>query len=247
MVKKDRKRGIGRLLYYSLSALWLGLVATTGFFFPYVIDSVPYFNISRLEIEGLRTIPPSLVSQAVSKVVKNNWLFLYTNKMDFVRELRQATGDAVADVEISPRFSSTGVEIRLRVVEREPLIAVVSDDKVVLFDRSGYAFYNSYYELSGPMFYTTDLSLVKENFQTVSKLVSAVNNSGFTAKAYYITDVATLVYTMDDIKIVLPPVFAIKESMLHKIKRTYNMSVQGVREIEFVSDSVVVIKGKEDR
>ncbi len=245
---KRGQRGKGRFEDYLLGTLWLGFLAIAGFFFPYVIDSVSYFNISKLEIEGLKTIPPSVVSQSVSKVVKNNWLFLYTNKRDLVKELRQITGDAVEDVKISPRFSLTGVGIKLHVLEREPFIAMIVDNQVVLFDKSGYSFHNKYYKPSDPILYTTDISMIKDNFQMVYKLVSAVNRSGFNAKAYYITDAATFVYTSDGTKIVLPPVFFIENGMLdklEKIKKIYNMKDKG--EVKLVSDNVVVIKKQEDK
>ena len=236
--RRKQNRGIS-FLYYTMITIWLFLVSATGFFFPYVIDSLPYFKIRNLEVEGAVVIPVELVAKAVSEV-KNNWLFLYTHKGKVLESLREATGDAVEDVKIEPKFSLKGVDVKLTVIEREPLIKVVVDEKVFFLDEKGYEFSSLYHTSDYPIAYTSDEQLLKDNFKTLVKLVKMFEESNINSINLYITDINTIVYIDNYLRITIPPIFSINDEILIKLREIYK--IQDVKEVNIISEGVAIIK-----
>ncbi|RMH03408.1 MAG: cell division protein FtsQ, partial [Aquificota bacterium] len=138
----ERKRGRGkRLAGYLIAVLWLFSMGLAGFFAPYFTDNIPFFKVKRLYLDGLKTIPPQVVADEVSKFRKNGLLIGERVLRD---ALNQRLGNAVERVQIEKHFSREGVELKVYIKEREPFITVVKDNELMFLDSNGVLFKNPY-------------------------------------------------------------------------------------------------------
>ncbi len=230
------------ILSYAIITAWVFLISSASFFFPYVIDSISLFKIKSLKVEGLEIIPAFVISTAISEAVKNNLVFLYTHKRNLIERVNNLSGDAIEDIQMSPVFSSDGVIVKIIAKERKVFITVLVEDKVFFFDESGYKFSSGYYKVSNPTIYTSDLALVEDYFDTIRKLVKMMRSSGYKLANMYVTDTNTVIYTEDKLRITMPPIFVINDSMINKIGKLNNIDMQGIKSIDFISGGVVVVK-----
>lgn len=233
----------GKLFRFLLAIIWLFSMALGGFFAPYFVDNIDFFKIKALHVEGLETIPPQVVVEEVGSF-KNNWLFI--NERSLLKELNSRTGEAVKEVKIERVFSSRGVELRMTIKERKPLFVVFDGEKRYFFDEEGVAFSSPYLKVSGPIVYAQDVRLVKENFQTMKRLLDSI---GPVVEDIYLTRLGTIVYTKQGLKISLPPLFLLEDRLVRRVAqiiKEYNIPMDA-EEVELSSENIAVIKLRKER
>ncbi|MDW8096225.1 MAG: hypothetical protein RMI51_05430 [Aquificaceae bacterium] len=236
-VKKKRWFG------YAISALWISSMAIAGFFTPYFIDNISFFKIRALHIEGLENIPSEVIVEEVRKL-KNNWLFI--NRAILLKNINDVTNNSVSNLELSKNFSSGGVELKLKIEERKPIFTAIKDDEVVFFDKSGTRFYSPYIPHTNLIVYTHEIELINKNFENLKNLVDIIGDD---LKEVYITNLATIAYTEDGVKITLPPLFLLNRNLVENvaiIRMGYNINLN-IKEMEINTEGVVIIRGGEER
>ncbi|QID34035.1 cell division protein FtsQ/DivIB [Pampinifervens florentissimum] len=236
-MKKDGRRG--KWLGYILSVLWLFSMGLSGFFFPYFTDNIEFFKIKALHIEGLKTIPSEIVVDEIKKF-KNNWLFIDSTTL--LKNLNSRTGNSVSSVKIDRVFSSRGVELKIFIEERKPIITVIKDDIVYFFDKNGTVFQSQYMKVAKPLVYTHDIELIKKNF---SKLDMLIELTGGNLGEIYITNLNTVAYTEDGLKITMPPIFLLDKRVVEKLTnvfKVYNIDMN-TKELDLNMEGLVIIRG----
>lgn len=225
---------------YVLAMVWISSMALAGFFLPVLVDTLPYFKVKTIEVEGNTTIPTYVFSTAVGEL-KNNWLFI--NEGRLLDVLNTLTGNSVEDVKIDRVFHKDGVFLRLHVKERTPFITVFEGEKTVFFDDKGVPFFSKYIPEKKPYIYTHNVKLVKDNFSVLKNLLEVCGNHLF-LKDIYLSDVSTFVYTTDDTKVLLPPLEQMDNDVLKRLERIYNISMKA-KEIDLTTQGMAIIKGGE--
>ncbi len=235
-MKKGGRRG--KLLGYILSALWFFSMALSGFFFPYFTDNIDFFKIKALHIEGLETIPSEVVVDEIKKF-KNNWLFI--NNPNLLKNLNSRTGNAVSSVKIDRIFSSSGVELKIFIEERRPIVTVIKDDVVYFFDKEGTAFQSQYMKIVKPLVYTHDIELIKRSFNNLSMLINSIGKG---LGEVYVTNLNTVVYTGEGLKITMPPIFLLNKQVVENMVNTfkvYNIDMN-TKELDLNMEGLVIIR-----
>lgn len=221
-----------------MSVVWFLSMAMAGFFTPYFTDNIPFFKVKALHLQGLETIPPEVVAQEVSKL-KNNWLFISEGVL--LKNLNQATGNAVSSLDLSRSFRKGGVELIVSLQERRPFFSLVKDGELLFFDERGVPFSSPYLQAVEPLIYAHDTELVKQNFH---KIKSLLDTMGREVEEIYLTEISTVVYTKDRVKIVLPPPILLQEELLRKIaklRKNYNL-VLNVKEMEVSTEGLIIVR-----
>ncbi|WPM32204.1 hypothetical protein IAE16_00640 [Hydrogenobacter sp. T-2] len=228
----------GKWLNYILSALWIFSMALSGFFFPYFTDKIDFFKIKALHIEGLETIPSEVVVNEIKRF-KNNWLFI--NNTNLLKNLNSVTGNAIGRVKIDRIFSNGGVTLKVSIEERKPIFTVIKDDAVYFFDKDGIIFQSQYMKFVKPLVYTHDIELVRRNF---NKLTMLINSLGKGLGEIYVTNLNTVVYTGEGIKITMPPIFLLNEQVVENVINTfkvYNIDMN-TKELDLNIEGLVIIR-----
>jgi cell division protein FtsQ len=225
---------------YVLAIVWISSMALGGFFLPVFVDTLPYFKIKAIQVEGNTTIPTYVFSQAVGEL-KNNWLFI--NEGRLLDVLNTLTGNSVEDVRIDRVFHKEGVFLKLHIKERKPFLTVFEGEKTVFFDDKGVPFFSKYLPGKKPYIYTHSVKLVKDNFSVLKNLVEVCENH-LPLRDIYLSDVSTFVYTTDNTKILLPPLEQIDQDSLKRLERIYNISMKA-KEIDLTTQGMAIIKGGE--
>ncbi len=236
-MKKGRR---GKWLSYLIVVLWFSSMALAGFFIPYFIDNISFFKIRVLQVEGLETIPPHVVAEEVKKL-KNNWLFI--NKYVLLKNINMSTGNAVKDVDITRKFSTKGVDLKITIKERKPVFSVINNNSKIFFDEDGKMFQSPYINYSIPLIYTYDIELINKNFNTVKSLINLLNSHN-ALMDMYITEISAVAYLTNGTKLVLPPPILINKSMLKivsKLLKDYNISIY--KELEIGADGLIIMRG----
>ena len=236
-VKKKRWFG------YVISALWISSMAIAGFFTPYFTDNISFFKIRALHIEGLENIPSEVIVEEVRKL-KNNWLFI--NRAILLKNINDVTNNSVSNLELSRSFSSGGVELKLKIEERKPIFTAIKDDEVVFFDKSGIQFYSPYIPPANLTVYTHEIELINKNFENLKNLIDLI---GEDLKEVYVTNLATIAYTKDGMKITLPPLFLLNRNLVENvatIRMGYNINLD-MKEMEINTEGIVIIRGGEKK
>ena len=208
------------------------------FFFPYFTDNVEFFKIKALHVEGLETIPPEVVVDEIMRF-KNNWLFI--NDTILLKNLNSKTGNAISMVKIDRVFSIEGVKLKIFIEERKPIFTVIKDDTVYFFDKNGVLFQSEYMKVVKPLVYTHDIELVMKNFNKLTMLINSLEKE---LREIYITDLNTIAYTQEDIKIVMPPIFLLNEQLVRNLIDTfkaYNINMS-VKELDLSIEGLVIIR-----
>ncbi|MFN3976686.1 MAG: cell division protein FtsQ/DivIB [Aquificaceae bacterium] len=237
-MKKGRR---GKWLSYLIVMLWFSSMALAGFFIPYFIDSISFFKIRVLQVEGLETIPPHVVAEEVKKL-KNNWLFI--NKYVLLKNINMSTGNAVKDVDITRKFSTGGVDLKITIKERKPVFSVINNNSKIFFDEDGKMFQSPYINYSIPLIYTYDIELINKNFNTVKSLINLLNSHN-ALMDMYITEINTIAYLTNGTKLILPPLLLIDQNMLKivsKLLKDYNISIY--KELEIGADGLIIMRGE---
>ncbi|MGB9873916.1 MAG: cell division protein FtsQ/DivIB [Hydrogenobacter sp.] len=223
-----------------MAVIWISSMALAGFFLPVFVDTLPYFKVKAIEVEGNTTIPTYVFSQAVGEL-KNNWLFITENTL--LEKLNYLTDNSVEDVKVDRVFQKDGVILRLHVKDRTPFLMVFDGEKKVFFDDKGVPFFSKYIPEKKPYIYTHSVKLVKDNFPMLKKLLE-VCKSYLPVKDIYLSDVNTLVYTTNNIKVLLPPLEQMDYTALKRLERIYNISMEA-KEIDLTTQGMAIIKGGE--
>lgn len=229
-----RHAGIG----YVLAFVWISSMALGGFFMPVLIDTLPYFKIKAIQVEGNVAIPTYVFSKAVGEL-KNNWLFVSEKRLLTV--LNALTGNSVEEVKIDRYFQTEGVILKIRVKERKPFLTVIEDKKILFFDDKGVPFLSQYYAPQKPYIYANQ-NLIKNYFSALKKLVDICKSSQ--VNSIYLTDMNTLIYTTNGSKILLPPLQQIDDVALKRFESIYNISMEA-KEIDLTTEGMAIIKGGE--
>lgn len=229
------------LISYVVIAAWVVLISVASFFFPYVIDSIPAFRIKSLKIEGLQFTPSEIISTAISETTRNNVIFLYTHRRSLLEKLNELSGSAIREIQIHPRFYLSGSDIKVIVKERKPYLTAVIEDYFVFFDEDGFKFYNEYYHVPYPVVYAGNIHLVENYFDTIKKLIDAVNASGHKVASVYLTDINTILYTDKEVKITMLPIFLVNDSLISRVSKIIS-GMQEIQSIEFISEDVVIVR-----
>ncbi|RMH80462.1 MAG: hypothetical protein D6674_04350 [Acidobacteria bacterium] len=234
---KNKKKK-GRFVEYALAILWLFSAGLGGFFVPHFTDSIPFFKVKRVYVEGTETIPPALIAEEISRL-KNNWIFI--NSGILFSNINKKTGNAVKNVKLERIFTREGVELRVKIEERKPFVTVIRDGDVIFFDRDGFSFQSPYTDQTEPLFYTHDLELIKENFDSVKYIMEVIGRVEHISEAY-VTNINTLIYTKEGLKIVLPSLVSLEKEDVNRILKVYNIGM-GVREIDLSNHGFAIIRG----
>ncbi|MEJ5338469.1 MAG: hypothetical protein WHS43_02305 [Aquificaceae bacterium] len=237
-MKKDGRRG--RWLGYILSALWLFSMGLSGFFVPYFTDNIDFFKIKALYVEGIETIPPEVVADEVKKF-KNNWLFI--NSAALLNNLNARTRNSVNSVKIDRVFSSKGVELKIFIEEKKPVIAVIKNDVVYFFDKNGTVFQSQYIKIVRPVAYTHDVEFIKRNFNNLKTLVDLMGNK---LGEIYVTNLNTVAYTWDGLKITMPPLFLLDRGVVENVVnvfKVYNIDMN-TKELDVNMEGLAIIRGE---
>lgn len=214
-------------------------MALTGYFIPYFTDNISFFKIRTLHIEGLETIPPQIVANEI-EALRNNWLFI--RKDILLDRLNKSTKNAIKDLDIERTFSGSGVDLKIKIKEREPLFQVISGNTKIFYDDEGSQFQSIYINAPIPLIYTHDINFINKNFKNVKELMKLSN-----IKEVYITELNTIVYLKDNLKLILPPIFLFDKNLLNyliKLRENYSMGT-GVQEMEINRD-LVIIRGERE-
>ncbi|MFN7064798.1 MAG: cell division protein FtsQ/DivIB [Aquificaceae bacterium] len=229
---------MGNGLKYFLSVLWFISMALAGYFVPYFTDNIAFFKIRSLHIEGLETIPPQIVVEEV-KNLKNNWLFI--NETILFKSLNKRVNNAIRSVNIERAFTKNGVELKVKIQERRPLLHIMGDNGKVLLDEEGNILQSSYINAPNLSVYAHDINLVTKNFKNIKGLVELLREE---IREVYIAELNTVVYLRNGTKVVLPPPPLLDRDVLYQLERikTYNIQAE---EIEIGGkDDVVIIRGE---
>lgn len=240
-MKRDGRRG--RWLGYLLSALWLFSMGLSGFFVPYFTDNIEFFKIRALHIEGLETIPPEVVVDEIKRF-KNNWLFV--NDVILLQNLNRQTGNSINSVDTERVFTSRGVELKILIEERKPLVTVIKDDTVYFFDKNGVVFQSQYIKAKKPLVYTHDVEFIRRNFAGLRMLIDLL---GENAGEIYVTDLNTVIYKGEGLKIIMPPLFFLDRKIVENVVnviRVYNIDMS-TRELDANIEGIVIIRGEKAR
>lgn len=232
-----------RWLGYIISILWIFSMAIAGFFIPYFTDNISFFKIKALHIEGLENIPSEVVVEEVRKL-KNNWLFI--NRTILLKNINKTTNNSISNLEITRSFSSNGVELKVKIEERKPVFTAIKDEDVVFFDESGAQFYSPYIPPANPTVYTHEIDLITRNFANLKNLIDLI---GADLKEVYVTNLATIAYTGDGVKITLPPLFLLNRNLVENVARIrmgYNINLD-MKEMEISTEGIVIIRGEKER
>lgn len=233
-----------KLFNYIFSTLWIFLMSILGFFLPFFIDNIDFFRIKTLYVEGIETIPPEIVVNEI-KQIKNNWLFI--NSSMLLHNLNSRTGNSINNVKIDRIFTSRGVELKITIEERKPIITVIKDDSVFFFDEHGVLFQSSYIELFHPLIYAHDIEFLRDNFANLRGLIDVMGSS---LEEIYITNLKTVVYTKNKIRIVMPQLSLLNKQYLEYIKYVFeaqDIDSMNIREIELNIDGMLILKEGKSR
>ncbi len=233
----------GKLIGYILSILWLSSMGLSGFLFPYFTDNIDFFKIKALHIEGLETIPSEVIVDEIRKF-KNNWLFI--DNTTFLRSLNNKTGNSINSVKTDRVFSTKGVELRIFVEERKPIVTMIKDDLVYFLDENGTVFQSQYMQVVKPVVYTHDIELVKRNFNNLKMLIDL---TGGNLGEIYITNLNTVAYTIEGLKINMPPIFLLNRQTLQNVIdvfKIYNIDMK-TKELDLNMEGIVIIRGEKIR
>ncbi len=239
MKKEEKNRGKKyNKISYTLAIIWISSMALAGFFLPVFLDTLPYFKVKAIEVEGNNTIPTYVFSQAAGEL-KNNWLFITENNL--LEKLNYLTNNSVEDIKVDRVFQKDGVILKLSVKERKPFLMVFEGEKKIFFDEKGVPFFSKYIPEKKPYIYTHSVKLVKDNFPKLKNLVEVCENH-IPLKDIYLSDLGTFVYTTDGTKLLLPPLEQIDQDVLDRLERIYNISMEA-KEIDLTTQGMAVIKG----
>lgn len=238
---KDADKGKKVLLNYLITLVWLLSMGLGGFFVPYLTDNIDFFKIKTLHIEGLETIPPQVIVEEVSNF-KNNWLFI--NKRTFLNNINARTGNAVKDISIKRIFSSRGVELKITVKERKPVMVVFEGETYYFFDEEGTVFRSPYIKTFRPVVYTYNIKLIESNFHNLKRIIEYFGTAISTIQDIYVTNINTIVYTENGLKINMPPLFMLDErkiANIAKLFKEYNIPMNA-KEIDVSIEGMAVLK-----
>ncbi|MCS7171021.1 MAG: hypothetical protein NZ851_01760 [Aquificaceae bacterium] len=238
---KEGRRG--KWLTYTISIIWLFSMALAGFFIPYFTDNIPFFKVKALHIEGLETIPPDVIAEEVGKL-KNNWLFI--NEGILLKNINKVTGNSIHSVEVKRSFGSKGVELRIRIKERKPIFTVLHENNLIFFDEDGNRFLSDYRQITNPIVYTHQIELITNDFENMKNIIDTL---GKDLREAYITNLNTIIYTKEGVKITLPPLFLLNRELIQNVARIhmyYNIGLD-VKEMEISMEGLVIIRGGKEK
>jgi cell division protein FtsQ len=242
-MKKEGKKAGRRhaVIGYILVAAWIFSMALAGFFMPVLMDTLPYFRVKAIQVEGNRVIPAYVFSKAALEL-KNNWLFITEGRL--LALLNVLTGNSVEEVKIDRTFQKDGVVLKVRVKERVPFLTVIEGEKAIFFDEKGVPFFNKYFTPQKPYVYAPSMDPVKENFSTVKKLMDVCKRHLSHVDSIYISELNTLIYMSNGSKILLPVLQQIGDATLRRLDSIYNISMEA-KEINLTTEGMAIIKGGE--
>ncbi|MEN3029127.1 MAG: hypothetical protein ABDH29_07985 [Aquificaceae bacterium] len=229
-------------LGYIISLLWIFSMALAGFFVPHFTDNITFFKVKALYIEGLETVPPDVVVEEVRNL-KNNWLFI--NSDILLKNLNAATGNSISDLKVRKIFNSRGVELEIKVKERKPIFTAIQEDTVIFFDEGGTQFRSPYIDTVNPVVYTHNIHIIQENFENIRNIIHKINSD---LKEIYVTNLGTIIYTKEGVKVTLPPLFSLSENLVEnvaKLQKDYNIT--DMKEMEINTEGLVIIRGEKRR
>ncbi len=144
-------------------------------------------------------------------------------------------------VKIDRVFSIEGVKLKIFIEERKPIFTVIKDDTIYFFDKNGVLFQSEYMKVVKPLVYTHDIELVMKNFNKLTMLINSLEKE---LREIYITDLNTIAYTQEDLKIVMPPIFLLNEQLVRNLIDTfkaYNINMS-VKELDLSIEGLVIIR-----
>ncbi len=242
-MKKEGKKAGRRhaVIGYILVAAWIFSMALAGFFMPVLMDTLPYFRVKAIQVEGNRVIPAYVFSKAALEL-KNNWLFITEGRL--LALLNVLTGNSVEEVKIDRTFQKDGVVLKVRVKERVPFLTVVEGEKMIFFDRKGVPFFYKYFTPQRPYIYSQSVDLVKENFSILKSLVDICKEHLWHVDNIYLSESDTVIYGNNHTRILLPAIEQISDTTLKRLSSIYNISMEA-KEIDLTTEGIAVIKGGE--
>ncbi|ADC89021.1 hypothetical protein Thal_0386 [Thermocrinis albus DSM 14484] len=238
-MNKGGSKNRHKILDNSLIGLWIIFMSVAGFFLPYFLDSIEFFKVRGVYLEGNRFLPQDVFFKTLM-YFKNNWLFMTEDR--FLRTLQSYSGNSVKSLHIKRTFQKDGVYLTIQVQEREPLFAAMVEDKVLYFDTDGQPFYYPTFPTPPIIVYTHSQTYLLEVSKKLVQLTSSLKKLSEDKWEIYLTDGATVLYG-EGKKLVLPPCQEIEEPILSTIERVYNVS-KGVKEIVVLRENLAVVKEK---
>jgi len=238
-MKEEGKKSWKTALEYFLTFVWLIAMALGGFFLPESLNSIPVFRIKEIQVFGVRSIPPEVLSSALYQASKNNWLFLDPEK--FLAKANALTNNSISSINIEKSFSLDGATVRITVQERVPIASVVHDNTILFIDDKGEFFYNSAIKDKLPIVYSVSFDYVKKHFSKLKDLMDYIEEMKLNISEIHITDKNTIVYVSNH-KIILPTLSKLDSHFTDRIRRIYNKPGVASGDVLILSDGIAVIK-----
>ncbi|WP_448588177.1 cell division protein FtsQ/DivIB [Thermocrinis sp.] len=238
-MKKEGKKGWKSKLEYSLAFVWLTAMALAGFFLPGFLSSIPLFKIKDIQVSGVQTISPEVISKACYQASKNNWLFLSPKRI--LAEVNALTENSIEYVKVDKELHWNGAKVYLTVQERAPIASVVHDVNVLMLDRTGEFFYNPAMENSVPVVHTFSFDYVKKSFPNLKAFIDYIKEMELNIKEIYVTDRNTIAYISGS-KVVLPPLSRLDSQTFYRIKKVYNELGMKSTDVLMISRGMAVVK-----
>jgi len=238
-MKEEEKKSWKTTLEYLLTFVWLTSMALGGFFLPESLNSIPAFRIKEVQVFGVRSIPPEVLSSALYQVSKNSWLFLDSER--FLAKANALTNNSISSIKVEKSFSWDGAIVRITVQERVPIASVVHNKDILFVDEKGEFFYNPAIEDKLPIVYAVSLDYVKKHFFKLKDLTDYIKEMKLNISEIYITDKNTIVYVSGR-KIILPSLSRLDLHIIDRIRKIYNKIGMELGDVLILSDGIAVIK-----
>ena len=235
----DGKKSWKTALEYFLTLVWLISMALGGFFLPEFLNSIPALRIKEVQVFGVKSISPEVLSLASYQASKNNWLFLSSERV--LAKANALTNNSISSIKIEKGFSWNGAIVRITVQERVPIASVVHNNDILFVDEKGEFFYNPAIEGKLPIVYAFSLDYIKNHFAKLKDLNDALRDIKLNASEIHITDRNTIVYVSGH-KMLLPPLGKLDSQIIDNIRKIYNKIGMGIGDVLILSDGIAVVK-----
>jgi len=214
-------QGKGEKVRKLLSALvfpaWITIMALAGFYTPSLILKLPFFQVSKIIVEGNVTLKEEEIIKTVMRMEPN---LMKLKSDDLLFALNEKSNGRVRKVFLSKDFGLGGVALRVRVEERIPVARINTNKGVLLIDKDGYTFPPTGKEgRKLPLVITGNMDSLITGF---SKLYEAVLKSNLPVKKIYVKNDRITVKLPGKV-VTLPSLQLLPANISERFKMIYNL------------------------
>ncbi|MEN3033822.1 MAG: hypothetical protein ABDH18_02385 [Aquificaceae bacterium] len=235
MRREKRKFRLSKYLELLLVFTILGMM----FYLPSATDNIEFFRAKTVYLSGAETVPSEMLKEAVSEL-RANWLLISEESLG--SKLNTRCGNCIKSVSIDRIFSKNGVDLSIRVEEREPFVAVLDDSGLGYYDKEGFRFSSPFVNYDGIVIFTKDRALIETNFNEVALLVSGLDRANLQLLEASVDRQMTLIRLKNGSSVILPPIFEFSRDTLRKFSLIESM-VDKASEFDLTHDKMIIIRG----